>query len=234
MSKNIIEGGVDMKVLVVGEHKVLPNIGSDFKHVKFDVVKSTDIVDIITQLKKQRYRCIMTLPCVEELSTKTYVRILKALSPGIKIVLVSHGIDELTECELYDNGVDEIVKSDNEKVICHKFGKLVSSIAVMDENILLDHSYKVEVHLLRNQVYLDGVELYVSNKEYDLLVYFLSNPERVITRKELEKNVWGSSIEGLESRTIDIYIMKLRRLISLHCITTVRGKGYIWGISKSQ
>ena len=65
--------------------------------------------------------------------------------------------------------------------------------------------------------------------EYQLLLFFMTHPERVYSREQLIDRVWGTSV-WVEERTIDVHIRRLRKSLesSAHdrLIQTVRGAGY--------
>jgi two-component system phosphate regulon response regulator PhoB len=65
--------------------------------------------------------------------------------------------------------------------------------------------------------------------EYQLLLFFMKNQERVYSRKELIKLVWGSGT-FVEARTVDVHIRRLRMALEPsgydRLIQTVRGAGY--------
>jgi DNA-binding response OmpR family regulator len=73
-------------------------------------------------------------------------------------------------------------------------------------------------------------ELKLSHKEFELLHYFIKNPNQVISRDELIRNVWNYSFD-MTTRTIDNFIVKLRHKIEVdpnnpRIILTVHGTGY--------
>lgn len=78
---------------------------------------------------------------------------------------------------------------------------------------------------IRNKQTID-----LTMKEFELLKFFMSNPERVITREEIIENVWGYDYRG-ESNVIEVYIRYLRIKIEVkgqkRLIQTVRGVGYV-------
>lgn len=67
-------------------------------------------------------------------------------------------------------------------------------------------------------------------KEYELLLYFLQNPHRVLTRDELMTRIWGYDFSG-ESNVLEVYIGYLRAKLEAggepRLIQTVRGVGYV-------
>lgn len=70
----------------------------------------------------------------------------------------------------------------------------------------------------------------LTNKELELLKYFLDSPNIVISRESLLEKIWGYDFEG-ESRTLDIHISNLRKNLgtSSKYLQTIRGIGYKLG-----
>lgn len=78
-----------------------------------------------------------------------------------------------------------------------------------------------------HRVLVDGVEVNLTPREFDLLVYLIAHPERVFSREQLLETVWGYEYLG-DSRTVDMHIQRLRRKIGKFRknIITVFGVGY--------
>ena len=85
----------------------------------------------------------------------------------------------------------------------------------------------ISLSLKEHLVKIDNVEVELTLKEYELLVLFMRNINRVFTREQLLNEVWGSDFIG-ESRTIDVHVGTLRSklLIDGYLIKTLRGVGY--------
>jgi len=78
------------------------------------------------------------------------------------------------------------------------------------------------------RVILEGQEIKVTAREFDLLSYLLAFPNRVHTRDVLLENVWGREFNG-DRKTVDVHIRWLREKFELRApfvIVTVRGIGY--------
>lgn len=90
----------------------------------------------------------------------------------------------------------------------------------------------ITVDFSRFEMVKDGKESLLTKKEADILKYFIENKEKIVTREELLENVWGyRSAKEVETRTVDIYIVKLRSKIEKdpnhpEIIKTIRAKGY--------
>lgn len=77
----------------------------------------------------------------------------------------------------------------------------------------------------------EGEEIEISKREAAIIQYFAANPNRVIDREELYKEVWNETMTELGTRTVDMHIAKLRSKIERDAanpqiIKTVRGAGY--------
>jgi two-component system phosphate regulon response regulator PhoB len=79
----------------------------------------------------------------------------------------------------------------------------------------------------RHRCFLDGQEVELTAKEFDLLERLMARPGRVMTRERLLEQVWGSDI-AVTSRTIDTHLKRLREKLGAagDLIETVRGVGY--------
>ncbi len=90
---------------------------------------------------------------------------------------------------------------------------------------------RVEIDFSTRQMRCDGEPVPALPKEIDLARFLVENPGRVVTRDELLVKVWEYPVTGIQTRTVDNYIMKLRHKVEPdptrpRHIITVRGKGY--------
>jgi len=92
----------------------------------------------------------------------------------------------------------------------------------------------VEIHGLQldpaaHRVTANGALLNLGPKEFRLLHFFMTHPERVHSRERLLNDVWGENVY-VEERTVDVHIRRLRKALHPtghdHLIQTVRGAGY--------
>lgn len=77
----------------------------------------------------------------------------------------------------------------------------------------------------------NGASVPLREKEYDLFLYFLTHPGRVISQEELLLRVWGSMSRANETRTVAVTLTRLREKIgpaAAQRFENVRGRGYKW------
>lgn len=87
----------------------------------------------------------------------------------------------------------------------------------------------LSINMDTREVTRNGISISLTPKEYDLLVYLLTNKNKIVTREGILTQVWGYEYEG-ETNVIDVYIRHLRKKIdeefSSPLIHTIRGVGY--------
>jgi DNA-binding response OmpR family regulator len=88
----------------------------------------------------------------------------------------------------------------------------------------------VAIDVPRRHAIVAGEKLDLKPKEFDLLAYFVRQPEIVLTREALLREVWGYAYP-IDTRTVDVHVRWLRQKIEddpgqPRRIVTVRGHGY--------
>ena len=85
----------------------------------------------------------------------------------------------------------------------------------------------LQIYPARRQVLVDGAEVALTPKEFEILCLFMTNPGLVLSRGQIQDRVWGMEYLG-ETRTVDVHIRTLRQKLGPcgELIETVRGVGY--------
>lgn len=90
---------------------------------------------------------------------------------------------------------------------------------------------KLVLSKMQHKVTYEGEEVFLSKKEYDLLLYLMENRGIVLDREKLIENVWGYDFIG-DTNVTDVYVRYLRSKIDqrygINYIKTIRGVGYIF------
>ncbi|MGN0479308.1 MAG: response regulator transcription factor [Hominenteromicrobium sp.] len=101
--------------------------------------------------------------------------------------------------------------------------------------VVLRRAGKSEMHLSYDDIRVDidkhvvtkgGKPVTLTPKEFDVLVFFMRNPDVAITREQLLSNIWGYNFAG-ESRSVDIHVQQVRRKLGLQGkLITIPKLGY--------
>jgi len=132
--------------------------------------------------------------------------------------------DETTQIRGLETGADDYVS----KPISPKV--FISRVNALFRRVPKKESKTVEIDGLtidpeKFVVELEGKEILLAKKEFELLHLLASRPGRVFLRNEILSQVWGNDVI-VGDRTIDVHIRKIRQKLGVDCITTVKGVGY--------
>jgi DNA-binding response OmpR family regulator len=145
------------------------------------------------------------------------------------IIVLSAVGDEVDKVLLLEIGADDyVVKPFGTRELLARIRALLRRTSPEVRKIL--RFGEVEVDLERRIVTRKGEELKLTPAEYNLLSYFLHNPDRVLTRDVILNSVWGYEFFP-NTRTVDAHVAKLRQKIEVDAnvpkhVLTVHGVGY--------
>lgn len=132
--------------------------------------------------------------------------------------------DEASHIKGLETGADDYIsKPISPKVLISRVNALFRRLHKEDGksikvgNIIID-----PVKFLVN---IEGKDVILAKKEFELLHLLASKPGRVFLRNEILTQVWGTDVI-VGDRTIDVHIRKVRQKLGMDCITTVKGVGY--------
>ena len=132
--------------------------------------------------------------------------------------------DETTEIKGFETGGDDYIT----KPISPKI--LISRVNALFRRTAKDNSGTVQIGDLqidreKYNVTYRNEQIILARKEFELLAFLTSKPQKVFLRNEILNHVWGSDVI-VGDRTIDVHIRKIRQKLGADCITTVKGVGY--------
>ena len=92
---------------------------------------------------------------------------------------------------------------------------------------------KITIVPSAHDVYVDGQEITLTHKEYELLSFFMSNPNQIFSREQLLNRIWGYDYEG-NTRTVDTHVKTLRQKLGSEGkqIVTLIRSGYKFEVVK--
>lgn len=145
----------------------------------------------------------------------------------VPIIMLTAKGEESDELQGFNLGVDEyITKPFSPKILVARVNAILRRSSAVDEDnritaggIVLDKA--------AHEVTIDGEEIPLSNKEFELLFYFMSNQGIALSRENILNNVWNYDYVG-DARTIDTHVKKLRSKLGRKgdYINTIWGYGY--------
>lgn len=132
--------------------------------------------------------------------------------------------DESTQIRGLETGADDYVsKPISPKVFISRVNALFRRIPKKESKLVEINGLVIDPE--KFMVALEGKEILLAKKEFELLHLLASRPGRVFLRNEILSQVWGNDVI-VGDRTIDVHIRKIRQKLGVDCITTVKGVGY--------
>lgn len=145
----------------------------------------------------------------------------------VPIIMLTAKSEERDELKGFELGVDEyITKPFSPKILTARIDAIVRRAYSIDANEVINYG-GIEIDKAAHIVRVDGAEVELSYKEFELLTYFFENKGLALSRENILNNVWNYDYFG-DARTIDTHVKKLRKKLGDKgdLIRTIWGMGY--------
>lgn len=144
----------------------------------------------------------------------------------VPIIMLTAKGEESDELQGFALGVDEYIsKPFSNRILVARVGAILRRSGESSEEILEEGGIRIDK--VAHQVFVDGREVELSFKEFELLCYFMENKGVALSRERILNRVWDYEYYG-DARTIDTHVKKLRSKLGEkeNLIVTIRGMGY--------
>lgn len=145
----------------------------------------------------------------------------------VPIIMLTAKSDESSELNGFECGADEyIAKPFSPKILTARVDALIRRSYSIDSSEVTDVG-GIIIDKAAHIVKIDGQEIDLSFKEFELLTYFVDNKGLALSREKILNNVWNYDYFG-DTRTIDTHVKKLRKKLGDKgdYIKTIWGMGY--------
>ncbi len=225
-----------LKILLVDdEYDILEFISYNLEKEGYEVFTARNGLEGIKQAEKHQPHLILLdvmMPEMDGIAACEELRKIPSLSNTLIAFLTARG-EDYSQIAGFDAGADDyIAKPIRPKVLVSRVKALLkrSGEPALQGGVLAEDSNKVLVGDLvidkeRYLIKLDGKEMVLPRKEFELISLLVSKPGKVFTREEIYSTVWGENVV-VGDRTIDVHIRKLREKIGSERIKTLKGVGY--------
>ncbi|MFA9374470.1 MAG: response regulator transcription factor [Poseidonibacter sp.] len=216
-----------MKVLLLEDDNALSDLLSDHLEDKgYDVTLCLNGQEALENLIDEKFDLALldiNTPIMTGIEVlKTIREEYKNNTPAI-ILTAYHDIKHLKES--FESGVDDYIKKPFDlEELDQRILRLCRQFSIEQDNkIQISSSISFEPETCK--ITLPEKTISIAQKERDILKYFCTHKNRVISSAELLQNIWAYE-EMPTDATIRVYIKNLREIIGKDKITTIRGIGY--------
>ncbi len=224
----------DQKVLVVDdEEAILELLKYNLEKQGYEVKTATNGIEGVEIAKKFLPDLILLdimMPNQDGVETCRQIREIPELANTFVIFLTARS-EEYSEIAAFDVGADDYI---NKPIKPRALMSRISALFRRDsKKKVVTNQINVGGLLIDRSSYtinMEGKEITLPKKEFELLYFLAQNPNKVFGRDELLQNIWGSDVYVL-ARTVDVHIRKVREKIGDEFIKTVKGVGYKFSLN---
>ena len=213
-------------ILIVEDEKAMQEIIVEYMqkggHTCFT---ADDGIDALVMLKGNPMDLMILDVMMPHLDGFSVCKMAREMS-NMPIIMLTAKSAEDDKLKGYDYGADDyMTKPFGPKVLLAKVNAFLrrSSAAALESV----NAGKIMLQTTARKVYVDGQEIALTHKEYELLSFLMANPGQIFSREQLLNRVWGYDFEGT-TRTVDTHIKTLRQKLGdegKHIVTLIRS-GY--------
>lgn len=220
------------RLLVVDdEEKIRVIIRKYAEFEGYDIDEAEDGMQALVKVRNNSYDLIIIDVMMPELDGFTACREIRKVQK-IPIIMLSARGEEYDKIHGFELGIDDyVVKPFSPRELMMRVKAVLSRGAAREgEQEQTRDVYRSEglvVDFTARMVIVDGVQVNMTPKEYDLLFYMVKNRGIALTREKLITEVWGYDYYG-DDRTLDTHIKLLRSSLGEYrrYLVTLRGVGY--------
>lgn len=216
-----------LKVLVVDDEERMRKLISDFLKIKgYETVEAGDGEEAIDVFFADKEIALIILDVM--MPKMDGWEVLKTVREHSKVpvIMLTARTEEADELKGFEYGADEYIsKPFSPKILVARVEAILRRSGVNQDEVVRVGG--IEVDKSAHSVKINGKEIELSFKEYELLLYFIENKGIALSREKILNNVWNYDYFG-DARTIDTHVKKLRAKMGTKgdYIKTVWGMGY--------
>ena len=216
-----------IKVLVVDDESRMRKLVSDFlTRDGYEVIEAGDGEEAVEIFFQNKDIAVILLDVMmPKMNGWQVLKTIREYSQVPVIMLTAKG-EEQDELHGFDLGVDEYIsKPFSPKILVARVGAVLKRSNQVKASKL--EGGGIVIDKAAHQVTIDGKEIELSFKEFELLTYFMENRGLALSREKILNNVWNYDYFG-DARTIDTHVKKLRSKMGEkgEYIHTIWGMGY--------
>lgn len=214
------------------EPDILEIIGYNLTREGYEVLEAKDGLEALNAARQKLPDLIILDLMMPHMTGLEVCRLLRQ-QPEFKstlIVFLTAMSDEGSHIQGLDGGADDYIhKPISPKVLVSRVNALFRRLP-QNSGLKPIVAGNMTIDPVKFLVIMNGEEILLAKKEFELLYLLATKPGKVFLRNEILSQVWGNDVI-VGDRTIDVHIRKIRQKLDTDCITTVKGVGYKFDLS---
>lgn len=222
-----------MNILVVDDEKLIRDVIIEYLVLDgFKAYEAANGEEAIRMAKTCKIDLIIMDIMMPKMDGYTACREIKKFAPDIPFIMLSARSEEYDKLIGFDLGIDDYVtKPFSTKELLARI-KAITKRKINKDKIIIEG---LVIDDLAHEVLVDGKQVNLTPKEYDLLKYLVENKNIAMSRETLLAAIWGFDYYG-DDRTVDTHIKTIRNRLGKYrdMIKTIRGMGYKFEYKKEK
>ncbi|MBB1553677.1 MAG: response regulator transcription factor [Clostridiales bacterium] len=218
----------DKMILIVDDEFRIRKLIKDFiEQEEYSVIEAADGEEAVEQFEANinKIKLVILDVMMPKQDGWSALRRIRQIS-NVPVIMLTARSEEQDELFGYELGVDEYVsKPFSPKILIAKIKAILQRSS--PKEVEKKNYDGIEIDTEGRNITVDGKQIELSLREYELLKYLLDNENIALSRDKILNNVWNYDYYG-DSRTIDSHIKKIRHKLGKKgkYIKTMRGVGY--------
>ena len=222
-----------LKILVVDDEARMRKLVKDFLSVKgFTVLEASNGEEAVDLFFEQKDIALIILDVMmPKMDGWETCRTIRKYSQ-VPIIMLTARSEERVELQGFNLGVDEYIsKPFSPKILVARVEAILRRSNAVSSDLIEIGGIRIDK--AAHQVTIDGQNIDLSYKEFELLTYFVENQGIALSREKILNNVWNYDYFG-DARTIDTHVKKLRSKMGEKgdYIRTIWGMGYKFEVTE--
>jgi len=218
----------DKKVLIVDDEKDIRNIiRYNLEKQGFKCISATDGEGALEKLNKNPDLIILDIMMPEKDGYEV-CKIIRAQGNTVPIIFLTAMDREFDEIKGLECGGDDYLRKPfSPRILIARINSIFRRLEKIKEKGTFIAYNGLSINTDTYVVKIDGNELTLPRKEFELLAFFMNQPDTVFSRKSLLSSIWEDDVYVVD-RTIDVHINRIRSKLMdyKNWIETVKGVGY--------
>lgn len=215
-----------MKLLLLEDDMALSDIVAEHLSDRgFDVTLAYDGDEALDLMIEHKYDLALLDINTPSISGLEVLRTLREYKNSTPIIIVTAYQDTKHLKTAFENGGDDYIKKPFDlEELDQRINKLCRHFAI-EQTQSIQIASNIVFMPDENRLVIDEKNIHIAQKESEILKYFCTHKQRIVSIEELTQNLWAYE-EMPSPATLRVYIKTLREILGKEYISTLRGVGY--------
>ena len=219
------------KILIVEDDEKIARVIQlelDFEGYQTEVAYTGK--EALEQFENGSFDLILLDVMIPELSGLEVLRRIRLQDEQIKVIMLTARDAVMDKVSGLDSGANDYMTKpyELEELLARIRAHLKARSFSKSKNEIIKHRH-LEINPLAREVKSHGEIIYLTQKEYDVLLYLINHKNQALSREQIIESVWGYDDFG-DTNTVDVYVRYIRKKLDSEkpsLISAVRGIGYM-------